>query len=80
VAAALREDGLEADTLVEGSRPAETIVTIARQNDVDVIMLATHGRGGLDRLFMGSVADRVIQNAPCPLFVVPIPEERRPAT
>ena len=38
----------------------------------DLIMLATHGRGGFDRLMVGSVADRVIQQMPCPVFLAPI--------
>jgi nucleotide-binding universal stress UspA family protein len=37
-------------------------------------MLATQGRGGFDRLMVGSVADRVIQRMPCPVFLVPISE------
>jgi hypothetical protein len=39
-------------------------------------MLATHGRGGLDRLFMGSVADRVVQQTRRPVFLVPVQERR----
>ena len=41
----------------------------------DLIMLATLGRGGFERLMLGSVAHRVMQNMPCPLFLVPIVEE-----
>ncbi len=57
-------------------RDYETIVQVAEEEDVDIIMLATHGRGGFDRLFVGSVADRVVQFATCPVFLVPIRERR----
>ena len=76
VAAKLREDGIETRVLVCGSRPAETIISVADEEDVDVVFLATHGRGGLDRLFVGSVADRIIHNTHCPVFLVPIHERR----
>jgi nucleotide-binding universal stress UspA family protein len=71
VACVLREDGISVDIRVEGSRPAKTIVRVAQEENVDVVMLATHGHGGLDRLFMGSVADRVVQNTRSPVFIVP---------
>jgi len=77
VAESLRESGLETRVVVKGTRPAETIVQVAEEEDVDVIMLATHGRGGFDRLFVGSVADRVVQFAICPVFLVPIHERRQ---
>lgn len=77
VAAALQEDGIEAHVLVCGSRPADTIISVAEEEDVDVVMLATHGRGELDRLFLGSVADRIVQNTQCPVFLVPIHERRQ---
>ena len=77
VAAALQEDGIETHVLVCGSRPADTIISVANDEDVDVLMLATHGHGELDRLFLGSVADRIVQNTRCPVFLVPIHERRQ---
>ncbi len=76
VAASLAESGLETRVIVKGTRPAETIVQVAEEEGADVVMLATHGRGGFDRLFVGSVADRVVQYATCPVFLVPIHERR----
>ncbi len=70
----LHEDGIEATVLVTGNGPARTIVRVGQEEMVDLIMLATHGRGGFDRLMVGSVADRVTQNMPCPVFLVPISE------
>jgi nucleotide-binding universal stress UspA family protein len=51
-------------------RPAATIVEYARANHFDLIILGTHGRRALRRLVMGSVAERVVRTAPCPVLTV----------
>ena len=55
--------------LVEGA-PAETIARVARRDRADLIVIGTHGRSGLGRLFMGSVAARVLALALCPVLTV----------
>ena len=50
--------------------PAEEIVRFARARRVDLIVMGTHGRAGLAKLFVGSVADRVVAGAPCPVLTV----------
>ena len=55
--------------VVEGS-PKVEIVRYARQHDVDVIVLATHGRSGLAHVIIGSVAECVVRAAPCPVLTV----------
>jgi len=77
IASTLEEMGIKTEVIVTGSRPAQTIITVAREQGVDVIMMATHGRGGVDRLYMGSVADRVIHHTNIPVFLVPIQERRQ---
>jgi nucleotide-binding universal stress UspA family protein len=54
--------------------PAETIVAYANAEAIDVIVIGTHGRSGLAHLFMGSVAERVVRFAPCPVLTVHHPE------
>jgi nucleotide-binding universal stress UspA family protein len=49
---------------------AATIVDYAKQAHVDVIVVGTHGRGPIAHFFMGSVAEHVARNAPCPVLVV----------
>ena len=56
-------------TLVEGV-PAEKIVRAARRQEPDMVVIGTHGRTGLGRIFMGSVAERILQRAPCPVLTV----------
>ncbi len=73
----LQKAGVNTTVIVTGSRPAQTIVSIAQKEKVDVIMMATHGRGGMDSLIIGSVAERIVQNTDCPVFLVPIRERRQ---
>lgn len=55
----------------QGEEPYQFIVDEAKKIKADVIVLGTHGRTGLKRLMMGSVASRVIGHAPCKVMVVP---------
>jgi len=54
--------------------PADTITNFAADNGFDLIVMGTHGRTGLGHLFMGSVAERVVRTAPCPVLAVRNPE------
>lgn len=48
--------------------PAEAVVNLAVEEDVSLIVMGTHGRTGLSRLLMGSVAEAIVRRAPCPVF------------
>ena len=50
--------------------PAGSIVEYAGGHDIDLIVMGTHGRGGMSHLLMGSVAERVVRTAPCPVLTV----------
>jgi len=52
------------------STPAAGIVDYATGHDVDLIVMGTHGRGGMSHLLMGSVAERVVRTASCPVLTV----------
>ena len=78
VAAALKQRGLNVRPLVTGSGPARTIIAVSESEDVDLIMMATRGRGvAADGVVIGSVAERVVQETQCPVFLVPIRDGRR---
>jgi nucleotide-binding universal stress UspA family protein len=49
---------------------AEQIIALADREKVDLIVICTHGRSGLSRWVYGSVAAKVLQDAPCPVFLV----------
>lgn len=62
--------GVRATGLLLQGTPADGINRAARAKRADVIVIGTHGRTGLARLFMGSVAERVVGGAPCPVLTV----------
>jgi nucleotide-binding universal stress UspA family protein len=72
MALSFRATGVPTKTLVAGSSPGYTIVEVANGEAVDLIMLASHGRGGFARLMMGSVADTVVHHTRQPVFLVPV--------
>ena len=55
--------------LMQGS-VADVIINQAKTDDVDLIVMSTHGRSGFSRWIYGSVATKVLQHAPCPVFLV----------
>jgi nucleotide-binding universal stress UspA family protein len=75
VAKTLQEDGLQVRTIVTGSYPARTVVDVGKREGVDMILITSQGRGGLDLLFMGSVAQLIVQLTDSPVFIVPINRE-----
>ena len=69
-----RQTGQAIATTVADVSPAAAIVEYAKRHDIDLLVLGTHGRGALSHLFMGSVAERVVRSAPCPVLTVRDPE------
>lgn len=63
-------EGVASDVLVREGESYKAIVKIAVQNSTDLIVMGSHGRTGLKRLLMGSVTEKVIGHAPCPVLVV----------
>ncbi len=52
--------------------PVRKILEVAEQKNIDVIVMGTHGRGGLEHAFIGSVAERVLRKSKCPVVAVPL--------
>ena len=71
---AARAAGIAARSVVLTGVPQEQILEVASAEGVDLIVIGTHGRGGLERALLGSVADHVIRLAPCPVLSVRAPE------
>jgi nucleotide-binding universal stress UspA family protein len=65
-----RAEGLTVRVALRTGVPHEEIVALAIDERADLVVLGTHGRGGLSRALLGSVADRVIRIAPCPVLSV----------
>ncbi|WP_255192144.1 universal stress protein [Natronobeatus ordinarius] len=66
---------LEVTSTIREGVPAEEILAYASENDVDMIVMATHGRTGLDHVLMGSVAEQVVRNSTVPVVTVRPTEE-----
>lgn len=64
------KEDLKPNTMLLKGRPFEQIVHLAKSMSMDLIVMGTYGRRGADRILMGSVAERVIEYAPCPVLVV----------
>jgi nucleotide-binding universal stress UspA family protein len=58
------------DVEIAVGHPADTIVRLARERKADLIVMATHGRTGLGHVVLGSVAEKVMRLAPCPVLTV----------
>jgi nucleotide-binding universal stress UspA family protein len=74
---AVPEPPVAADYEVVEGDPAEQVLNYAHKTNTDLIVMGTHGRTGLGRLLMGSVAEKVVRGAHCPVLTVKvtIPEE-----
>ncbi|WP_049921640.1 universal stress protein [Halopiger djelfimassiliensis] len=64
------------ETAVIDGRPAAAIVEYAHEHDVDRIVVGSHGRTGVSRVVLGSVAERIARRAPVPVTIVPGTERR----
>ena len=72
---AIDNDGPRTRTVVlTSAAPAPAIVSYACTEHIDLIVMGTHGRGAMAHLLMGSVAERVVRTAPCPVLTVHHPE------
>jgi universal stress protein A len=69
-----RAKGITVRTVVLTGSPHQKIVELVKDERADLVAMGTHGRGGVSRLLLGSVADRVIRFAPCPVLTVRAPE------
>jgi nucleotide-binding universal stress UspA family protein len=67
------DPGVEVEYRLTQGEPAREILAEARDCGCDLIVMGTHGRTGLGRLLMGSVAEQVVRKAPCPVLTVKAP-------
>ncbi len=66
----LSRQGSRVQTLLKSGSPAQVIADTAKRIKADLIIMATHGRTGLAHVLLGSVAERVVRLAPCPVLTV----------
>jgi nucleotide-binding universal stress UspA family protein len=66
----LREKGFNVRAQLSEASPADSIIDAAIAEEVDLIVMSSHGRGGLARWTFGSVADKVVRHSPCPVMLM----------
>jgi nucleotide-binding universal stress UspA family protein len=74
-AAPLRANSLQVDTVILAGVPAEAILSYISENQIDLLVMSTHGRTGLARLVFGSVAESIVHRATCPVLLVRVAGE-----
>jgi nucleotide-binding universal stress UspA family protein len=69
-----RAKNVTVEEVVVQGKPSAEIVRFARETEVDMIVLGTHGKGVLDQALFGSTTERVVRRAPCPVLTVRLAE------
>ena len=65
------ENGIRYELVTKSGREDEEILNFTKKENVDIIIMGTHGRTGIDHVFFGSVAEKVLRQSPFPVFVIP---------
>jgi len=65
------KDSVKYEAVTKSGREDEEIVEFARDKKVDIIVMGTHGKTGIEHVFFGSVAEKVIRRSPYPVFIIP---------
>jgi len=65
------ENGIAYEFVTKSGREDNEILTFAKKENVDIIVMGTHGRTGIEHVFFGSVAEKVLRHSPFPVFVIP---------
>ena len=66
----MNEDGIKISPVIKEGSPAKAILDVASEEDVDLIVIGSSGKSGFDRFILGSVSDKVVNAAKCPVLVV----------
>ena len=64
------DSSISIETMIKHGRPFIEIIQTARDENIDLIVIATHGRSGLEHVFFGSTAEKVVRKAPCPVLSI----------
>ena len=74
---ALRNAGFETEAKVLNGDPRDVLVELAQNEGADLVVVGSHGRTGMAKMIMGSVATHVVTHAPCSVLVVKLPSGRK---
>lgn len=76
----LKKEGLQVEGFVTVGRAADTILSYIDEHGIDLVIMSTHGRSGISRWLMGSVADKVVRNSKAPVLLISPPGARATAS
>ncbi len=65
------EDGVRFEIVTKSGREDDEIIKFAKQEKVDIVVMGTHGGTGIEHVFFGSVAEKVLRHSPFPVFIIP---------
>ena len=70
------DNGVRFEIVTRSGREDNEIIKFAKKENVDIIVMGTHGRTGIEHVFFGSVAEKVIRHSPFPVFIIPCKRKR----
>ena len=70
IATKLQNEGIKAEPIMIPGNPGDVILNYAKSNNVDLIIMSTHGRSGISRWVMGSVTNKVLNHSPIPVLII----------
>ena len=70
IVASIKKTNLDVESVLITGEPFVEIIKYARKEQVDLIVMATHGRSGIEHMLMGSVAEKVVRKSPCPVLTI----------
>ena len=73
------KDKTKVKIVIETGDEDEKILEFVQKEKIDIIVIGTHGRTGIEHVFLGSVAEKVIRRSPIPVFVIPCKDKPGPA-
>jgi nucleotide-binding universal stress UspA family protein len=71
----LGDDAIQ--TMIKDGDSGDSILDAAKETNADIIVMGSHSRHGLDKILMGSVAEKVLRNSRIPLFIIPVVENEK---
>jgi nucleotide-binding universal stress UspA family protein len=66
----LAREGIKANPVIMQGKPAESLIEYVHNNGIDLLVMATHGRSGLSKLFWGSIAEKVVRAVNVPVMLI----------
>ena len=72
------KDKTKVKIVTKSGREDEKILKFAQKEKIDIIVIGTHGRTGIEHVFLGSVAEKIIRRSPIPVFVIPCKDKLGP--